>query len=87
MSKELRTLEIKKVLNKTRILKTLSWRITGWILTTLLTWMFFGDIKAAMSIGFIDVVVKLVGFYIHDLMWERKAQSRIKEIKNKYPKE
>lgn len=87
MSKEKRTSEIKKVLRSTRIVKTISWRIIAWGLTTLLAWIFIGNISVALSIGAVDVVIKLVGFYLHDLAWENYSQKKIREIKKRYPKE
>ena len=48
------------------ILKTITWRIIGTIDTILLSWFITGSLTLGFSIGGIEVVTKMVLYYLHE---------------------
>ncbi|XOV66865.1 MAG: DUF2061 domain-containing protein [Fluviicola sp.] len=55
--------------NKVSLLKTLSWRIIGTLDTMLISYMLTGKLDVAVSIGGIEVVSKMVLYYLHERAW------------------
>lgn len=51
------------------ILKALSWRITATITTTLIALFVTGHVAAAIKIGGIEVVIKILLYYVHERIW------------------
>lgn len=51
------------------LLKGISWRILGTTDTILLAYFFSGTIKAAVSIGGIELVTKITLYYLHERVW------------------
>lgn len=51
------------------VAKTASWRITASLDTTLLAWMFTGNVATALSIGGLEVLTKLVLYFLHERAW------------------
>lgn len=51
--------------------KAVSWRITGSIDTTVLSWLFTGDLRVAAAIGLTEVLTKMVLYYGHERVWNR----------------
>ena len=51
------------------ILKTVSWRITATLTTFGLVWLFTGQIKTALAVGGIEVVLKMLFYYLHERIW------------------
>ena len=54
---------------KRHIAKTLTWRIIGTIDTMLIGYLITGDIKVGLSIGGIEVISKMVLYYLHERVW------------------
>jgi sulfate adenylyltransferase subunit 1 len=52
-------------------LKTISWRITGTLLTLLAAYMLTGNLTVALSVGAVDMSVKLLLFFGHERLWAR----------------
>lgn len=53
------------------IFKSLSWRFLGSIDTTIISWILTGNISFAFSIASIEVVSKIVLYYLHERVWYR----------------
>lgn len=51
--------------------KTATWRVLASLDTMLLAYVFTGNIGAAISIGSLEVVTKLVLYYFHERAWSR----------------
>ncbi len=51
------------------LLKTLSWRIIGTIDTMAISYFLTGKLGVAMSIGGIEVVSKMILYYLHERAW------------------
>ncbi len=55
--------------NKRHILKTFSWRAIGTIDTIALAWIFTGDPFLGLTIGFAEVITKMILYYFHEKIW------------------
>lgn len=51
--------------------KTASWRMLASLDTFLLALIFTGDAKLAASIGGLEVISKLILYYLHERLWDR----------------
>lgn len=51
------------------ILKTFTWRIVGTIDTILLGYFITGDISTGLKIGGVELVTKMILYYIHERVW------------------
>lgn len=51
------------------VAKTASWRITASLDTTLLAWLFTGSVATALSIGGLEVLTKLLLYFLHERAW------------------
>lgn len=55
--------------NKVSVLKTLSWRIIGTIDTMGISYFLTGKLDIALSIGGIEVISKMLLYYMHERAW------------------
>ena len=53
------------------ILKSLSWRIVATATTILIVLAFTGEIELAVTIGGVEIVAKLLIFYVHERTGQR----------------
>ena len=53
-----------------RILKTISWRVTATSTTMGIVYFLTGELKTAGSIAFLEVILKSIIYYLHELIWE-----------------
>lgn len=53
------------------IAKTISWRILGTLLTSMIAWILSGDKLIGLSIGMLDCLVKIVVYYSHERLWNK----------------
>lgn len=51
------------------ILKTVTWRFIGSLDTILIGWFILEDIKLGVSLGGLELVTKMVLYYLHERMW------------------
>jgi len=51
------------------ILKTLTWRMIGTIDTIILGWIITGNLKTGMTIGGVEVITKMILYYLHERFW------------------
>jgi len=51
--------------------KTLTWRIVGTVDTILLGWLVSGDPTIGLTIGGLELVTKMVLYYLHERAWFR----------------
>ena len=63
------------------IIKALSWRIFATGITIIALFIITGKIKLALSIGIIDIIVKLIVYYFHErlnlVLWMVKQAEKI----------
>jgi uncharacterized membrane protein len=69
------------VTRKRHILKTISWRIIGTLDTMILSWIITGDWKVGIAIGGVEVVTKMVLYYLHERAWYKFSDFGIKKKK------
>ncbi|MBZ0180205.1 MAG: adenylyl-sulfate kinase [Melioribacteraceae bacterium] len=62
------------------ILKTISWRFWATLTTTVLVFIFIGEIGLAVSIGLVEVVIKMLIYFLHERAWGAIKFGRV-EIK------
>lgn len=60
---------MKKFSRKRHLAKTITWRIIGTIDTILLGWLLTGELKYGVSIGFLELMTKMVLYYLHERAW------------------
>ncbi len=51
------------------IIKSLSWRTIGTVDTVLISWLVTGTLSLAFSIGAIELVTKMVLYFLHERLW------------------
>lgn len=64
--------------NLKSIAKTVSWRIVGTIDTMIISYLITGETAMAVSIGSVEVVSKMVLYYLHERAW---SGVKLKSIK------
>jgi len=60
------------------ILKAMTWRTGGTIVTFTVAWVLIGDLSQALGIGIVDTLVKLGAFYFHERLWNRLSFGKLK---------
>jgi len=55
--------------NERSILKTISWRILATLTTAGLVYIFTGQLKIALYVGGIEVILKMVLYFFHERIW------------------
>ena len=53
------------------LLKTICWRIIASFTTVLLIFIFTGDHILSLGIGFLEMITKLIAYYIHERVWNK----------------
>jgi adenylylsulfate kinase len=69
-----------KETNTRSIVKTISWRILATLTTMSLVYIFIGDMTIAISVGGIEVFLKMLIYFLHERAWD-KIKFGKKEIK------
>jgi len=69
------------VTKKRHILKTISWRIIGTLDTMILSWIITGNWKIGVAIGGVEVVTKMILYYLHERAWYKFSDFGIKKKK------
>jgi uncharacterized membrane protein len=54
------------------LLKAISWRVIGIVITGTIAFLITGSMALAGSIAGIDASFKIVAFMFHEWLWERK---------------
>ena len=52
------------------LLKGLTWRVVATTTTIVIVWALTGDTRVALQIGAIEVVAKVVVYYLHERAWQ-----------------
>ena len=68
---------------KRHILKTISWRILGTMDTILLSWFITGSWKLGLSIGGVEVITKMVLYFLHERAWYKFSNYGVNKTKRK----
>jgi len=68
---------------KRHILKTISWRVLGTLDTIILSWVITGSWKIGLSIGGVEVITKMVLYFLHERAWYKFSEYGIDKTKRK----
>jgi len=55
--------------SKISLFKTVTWRVIGTIDTMLISYILTGKMDVAISIGGIEIVTKMILYYLHERAW------------------
>lgn len=61
------------------VIKSLSWRVLGTIDTMVISYFITGSLVMAASIGSIEVVTKMVLYYVHERAWNKIELGKVQE--------
>lgn len=53
------------------IVKTISWRFLATVTTMVLVYIFIGDLTIAISVGGIEVILKMLVYFLHERIWDK----------------
>ena len=62
------------------ILKAVSWRIGGTLVTFGVAWFLTKSIDLATQIGLLDTGLKIGAFYFHERLWHRIKMGKIEPV-------
>ena len=65
--------------NAKSLLKSISWRIVGTIDTIVISYLVTGQLVMAVSIGSVEVVSKILLYYLHERVWENATKDKSNE--------
>jgi uncharacterized membrane protein len=55
------------------VLKGITWRVVATLTTMIVSWFVIQDISSALQIGFIEAILKIGIYYLHERMWAKIA--------------
>jgi len=61
------------------IIKAVTWRAGGTVVTAFVAWIFTGSLDIAARIGILDSLIKIAAFYIHERVWIKLKFGKLKE--------
>jgi len=61
---------VSKETKKRSVVKTITWRILATLTTMLLVYIFSSNLGLAASIGAVEIIVKLIFYYVHERVWQ-----------------
>lgn len=61
------------------ILKAVTWRAGGTVVTCGVAWIMTDSIELAARIGLLDTAVKIGAFYFHERFWNKVRFGKMKE--------
>ncbi|PCJ25839.1 MAG: hypothetical protein COA97_07100 [Flavobacteriales bacterium] len=64
---------------KRSLIKTVTWRLIGSLDTFVVSYLVTGTFTTALSIGSIDLFTKMILYFVHEVLWNRKAKSGEKQ--------
>jgi uncharacterized membrane protein len=53
------------------LIKAISWRATGTLDTVVISYLITGQIRWALSIGFVELFTKVALYYFHERLWNK----------------
>ena len=58
---------------KRHLMKTITWRLLGTIDTILISWIIIGDPLIGLSIGLVEIITKMVLYFLHERLWYKSS--------------
>lgn len=65
------------------LVKGISWRLTGTIDTVFISYLITGNVSHAFSIGTVELLSKILLYYIHERAWARVRWGILQESNQK----
>jgi len=65
------------------ILKTITWRIVGTLDTMIISWLITGNWKWGVAIGGVELITKMVLYYLHERAWYKFSNYEIDKTTSK----
>lgn len=62
---------MKHAKSRRSLAKTLTWRICATLTTMGLVLAFIGDLAIALSVGAVEVIIKMIVYYLHERAWNK----------------
>ncbi len=62
------------------VLKAVSWRVLATLTTMVIAYFVTGNVGDALKIGSVEVVVKLVIFYLHERTWAQLSLGAVRKM-------
>jgi len=59
------------VSHKRHVMKTITWRLVGTIDTILIGWIISGNPLIGLKIGSVEIITKMILYYLHERVWYR----------------
>jgi uncharacterized membrane protein len=66
-----------KELHRRSIVKAITWRMLATATTMTLIYLFTGDVLLTLGIGSVEIVAKIIIYYIHERAWGRIKWGRM----------
>ncbi len=60
------------------IVKAITWRTGGTVVTFAVAWILTGNISLSAGIGILDTVIKIGAYYVHERLWIRVKFGKLK---------
>jgi uncharacterized membrane protein len=60
------------------IVKAITWRTGGTVVTFAVAWILTGNISLSAGIGILDTIIKIGAYYIHERLWIRVKFGKLK---------
>ena len=61
------------------IVKAITWRAGGTVVTFVVAWILTQEFKLAAQIGVLDTVIKIGAFYAHERLWIRVKFGKLRK--------
>jgi uncharacterized membrane protein len=68
-----------KIHYKRHIAKAITYRVVGTLTTFTISYIFTGSIALSSAIGFVELIVKPVNYFIHERVWYKFIRFGVNE--------
>jgi len=58
---------------KRHVMKTITWRLLGTIDTIVISWLIVGDPFIGLTIGLVEIITKMVLYFLHERLWYKSS--------------
>ena len=69
--------------HKRTMLKTITWRIVATSTTMTIVFLFTGELTLSVGVGVVEVVSKMIFYYIHEHIWNKISYGKSEHPLNK----
>jgi uncharacterized membrane protein len=58
-----------------QILKTITWTVLSFTITTLIGWAVTGSVAIGLSVGILDRIFKMAIYFAHERLWHKRYKA------------